>query len=146
MANLKLKEKNENINKSGLGDNNISENNDLNDKIERLEKKIGSLNEVAKKISELGEQNQEKVNNDIKAINDWMTNFHQTVQNSLKNLKVYIDKKLYICYNIVYIVNYINCGRSFFYENAKNYCVSYICHIRSFCTVRSDVMLYENRS
>ena len=92
--NLKLKEKNENINKSGLDDNNINENNDLNDKIEKLEKKIGSLNEVAKKISELGEQNQEKINNDIKSINDWMTKFYQTVQNSLQNLKIYIDKKL----------------------------------------------------
>ena len=92
--NLKLKEKNENINKSGLDDNNINENNDLNDKIEKLEKKIGSLNVVAKKMSELGEQNQEKINNDIKSINDWMTKFHQTVQNSLQNLKIYIDKKL----------------------------------------------------
>ena len=62
--NQKLKEKNENINKFELGDNYID--NNVDDKLKSLEKKIESLNEVAKKISELNEQNQDKVNNDIK--------------------------------------------------------------------------------
>ena len=90
----KLKEKNENIKNSELNDDQIKTNKNFDDKIANLEKNIGSLNEVAKKISELSEQNQEKVNNDIKAINDWMNDFSQTVQKNLKNLKTYIDKRL----------------------------------------------------
>ena len=90
----KLKEKNENIINSELNDDQIKTNKNFDDKIANLEKNIGSLNSVAKKISELSEQNQEKVNNDIKAINDWMNDFSQTVQKNLKNLKTYIDKRL----------------------------------------------------
>ena len=90
--NQKLKEKNANMNKFELGDNFID--NNFDDKLKNLEKKIESLNEVAKKISELNEQNQDKVNNDIKEINDWMNKFHEQVQNNLNNLKNYIDKKI----------------------------------------------------
>ena len=66
----------------------------MDDKLVNLEKKIETLNELAKKLSALSEQNQEKVNNDIKTINDWMNNFYQTVQKNLKNLKTYIDKRV----------------------------------------------------
>ena len=55
---------------------------------------MNALNEVAKKITELSEQNREKVENDIKEINNWVNNFHQTVQSNLKKMKDYVDKKM----------------------------------------------------
>ena len=76
----KLKERNDNIINNGLADEQINKNKNLDDKLVNLEKKIETLNELAKKLSALSEQNQEKVNNDIKTINDWMNNFYQTVQ------------------------------------------------------------------
>ena len=45
-----------------------------------------ALNELSK--------NKEKVENDIKEINNWVNNFHQTVQSNLKKMKDYVDKKM----------------------------------------------------
>ena len=90
----KLKEKNDNVKNSGINEEQPKTDKNYDDKIENLEKQIGQLNEFAKKISELSEQNQVKVDNNIKAINDWMNDFKQTVQKNLKNLKFYVDKKL----------------------------------------------------
>ena len=90
----KLKEKNDNVKNSGINEEQPKTDKNFDDKIEKLEEQIGKLNEFAKKISELSEQNQVKVDNNIKAINDWMNDFKQTVQKNLKNLKFYVDKKL----------------------------------------------------
>ena len=93
--NQKLEEKNRIINISGLGDNSFKADKNMEDKIINLENKIGVLNEVTKRLTQINEQNNDKVDNSIKDINDWMNNFHQTVQNKLKDMKIYIDKKIY---------------------------------------------------
>ena len=92
--NQKLEEKNRIINISGLGDNSFKADKNMEDKIINLENKIGVLNEVTKRLTQINEQNNDKVDNSIKDINDWMNNFHQTVQNKLKDMKNYIDKKI----------------------------------------------------
>ena len=72
---------------------NIRNNNEIENKINNLENKINILKETAEKLDKIKDKNQEEVNQKFEEINNWLGNFSQNVNNNLKNMKLYIEKK-----------------------------------------------------
>ena len=105
--NLKIIELNNKINKNKNEDDlmlsqsevingNKSNNNSNNyeEKINDLEKKIDLLKEACEKIDKLNDKNQNDINEKFEDISNWLTNFKENINNNLKNLKLYVDKKI----------------------------------------------------
>lgn len=77
--------------------NNEKGSNELNDielKFKKMEEDINDLKETTKKMDELHDINKQEAEEAFNAINNWINNFRENVNNRIVKLKEYIDKKI----------------------------------------------------